>query len=179
MPPEQPEVMFGELVSRYAEEFELQEKLAQQLGRAIVKTMRGTWVSAHRFKVEVTPDLEGRWYTVRISSMDAHFRSTTPQTYLVEEDTLAEHTTSVAAFHDWVRAVAGRLLVMFIPEPAPLLLDTPEDIDRRVEEHYMKLEHAEDELYSFGFRRHQVTLEAEERAAIASIRKALDARPEQ
>jgi len=170
----------GELVTRYAEELALQDKLAQQLGLALVKALRRiSWAGAQRFKVEVTPDFRCNWYVVRIADDVVYGPGRgRPQTYIVDDETLAKHTASVSTFHTWIHAVADRLLVMFDPERESIL-DSREEATTHLEEYYAKRVKAEEELLSFGFRRHdqdRTPSEAEIAEAIASIRQAFDTR---
>lgn len=154
----------GDLVTRMVEELELQDKLAQQLGRAISKSLNRPGWGGHQFIVETERDGPRAWYSVRISDRDP-WTTHLPRNYAVYDETLREYTASVATFHEWVRAAGQRLALPFGPAPRP------EDEAK----HRARLEAAEEELESFGFHRLDgAVLPPELEAAVASIKRALD-----
>jgi hypothetical protein len=162
----------GELVTQWAETLATQDKVAQQLGRALTRAMNATWAGG-RFTVEAVPDAACMWYELRITHQGAWHRQ--PQTYVVNDETLAENTASVMAFHSWTKAVGDRLEIVFRPEPAAGSLDRPNgflEAAKRRAEHRRRVEHALEELASLGVTRQQRE-EVDIEGAIASIRKAL------
>jgi hypothetical protein len=163
----------GELVTRHAESIAIQDKVAQQLGRAITRAMNPSW-GGGLYDVTVEADLACDWYEVQIVQCGPW--PGPPQTYVVAEEALARNTDSVASFHSWVQAVSTRLLTMFRREPAAASDEDPNRFlataKERIE-HRALLERTAEELAAFGFRRHDV-LAYDERAAIESIKRVLN-----
>lgn len=168
----------SELISQRAAELSLQEKLAQQLGRALSRSLANTTWSrfqVSRWKVEVTPDFARCWYLVRIEDPDPWGESP-PHTFTVTEETLALHTATVATFHDWMRAVADRMHVLFRRAPSSSA-DDEDKAQKRLAQHRQLVRRAGEELLVLGFQLHeQGVSEAEKQAAIESIKRALNGR---
>jgi hypothetical protein len=164
----------GELVTQHAEDIATRDKVAQQLGRAVGRAMSPVWRGG-RFEVDATANLACDWYEVRITEQGA-WRGE-QQLYVVYEEALARNTTSVTAFQGWVHAAASRLVTMFRREPAAAPAEDANAFLAAAKaraEHHALLERTLEELEDLGFRRRD-----EKAEAIESIKRSLNARPEQ
>lgn len=161
----------GDLVTKHAAELELREKLAQQLGRALSKSLNRVGWGAYQFIVLTNRDEQRAWYSVQISERDPWTKHPV-RTYAVYDEALGEHTASVADFHEWIRAAGRRLVVPF----SPTIVRQGDDAEAAAAKDRVREQEAEEELAGLGFHRLDgAVLPPELEAAIASIKRSLDA----
>lgn len=170
----------GELVSEAVADLDSFEAVAQKLSHALARQLN---TSGGSFTVSVTVDLACLRYTIEVTRESWFIRhSSESEKWLLCDEDLALHTTTVAAFRAWISGVARGVRMVLDPpierttDPSSGWMEaklggsrTPEQLKRRVA--------AQQELLGLGLRQVEegprVDPAEEERQAIESIRKVL------